>query len=164
MADDANWPGHSGGAAADTLAPGEQLLLSGLRLWASLRLADEAPQSAVRGLIATEVSDRAGAIFVALMESLERQTVRPLEVRCPGRQTCGLDEQRIIVACGVARVDMSLARGLLKPLVLQPEPVAIFARALNVVLRHEGVSLPARLCDGAPGQWSPAKLAGVTLH
>lgn len=144
------------------LTSGEQVVLAGLRLWAGLRLSGETPQPCVRKLMSEQVSDRAGAIFVALMEALERQTRRPLKIACGGCAGCGEDEQRLIVACGVSRVDMRLARALLAPLVSQPEPVAIFARALNMVLSHEGLDLPARLADGpSPPCGRPL---GATLH
>jgi hypothetical protein len=147
---------------ADALSHGEQVILAALRLWAGLRLSGEAPQPCVRRLMAEQVSDRAGAIFVALMEALERQTRRPLQIACSGCAGYGEDEQRLIVACGVARVDMRTARALLAPLVSQPEPVAIFARALNMVLAHEGLALPARL---GSGDLTPCgRPAGATLH
>ncbi|MDO8901247.1 MAG: hypothetical protein Q7V15_07830 [Phenylobacterium sp.] len=144
------------------LSGGEQVILAALRLWAGLRLSGEAPQPCVRRLMAEQVSDRAGAIFVALMEALERQTRRPLQIACGACSGCGEDEQRLIVACGVSRVDMRTARALLSPLVSQPEPVAIFARALNMVLSHEGLDLPVRMTDGPrPVCGRPA---GATLH
>lgn len=163
MADDAGVRApsiSSPGAAA--LTSGEQVILAALRLWAGLRLSGEAPQACVRQLMAAQVSDRAGAIFVAMMEALERQTRRPLQIACGACAGCGEDEQRLIVACGVARVDMRIARALLAPLVSQPEPVAIFARALNMVLSHEGLELPARLDQGAPPPCG--RPAGATLH
>lgn len=144
------------------LTNGEQVVLAALRLWAGLRLSGESPAPCVRRLMAQQVSDRAGAIFVALMEALERQTRRPLQIACGGCGGYGEDEQRLVLACGVSRVDMGIARALLAPLVSQPEPVAIFARALNMVLCHEGLDLPARLTDGSlqPCGRPP----GSTLH
>ncbi|MBU2135264.1 MAG: hypothetical protein KKA45_03595 [Alphaproteobacteria bacterium] len=148
--------------AVGELSNGEQVILAALRLWAGLRLSGETPQPCVRRLMAEQVSDRAGAIFVALMEALERQTRRPLQIACGACAGYGADEQRLIVACGVARVDMRTARALLAPLVSQPEPVAIFARALNMVLAHEGLALPARL---GSGDLTPCgRPAGATLH
>jgi hypothetical protein len=147
---------------ADALTDGEQVILAALRLWAGLRLSGEAPQTCVRQLMAQQVSDRAGAIFVALMEAVERQTRRPLQIACGACASYGEDEQRLIVACGVARVDMQTARALLAPLVSQPEPVAIFARALNMVLAHEGLALPARL--GRGGLTPCGRPVGATLH
>jgi len=163
MADDASALAQMSDSGPLGLTRGEQVLLAGLRLWAGLRLSGEAPQASVRQLMAEQVSDRAGAIFVAMMESLERQTRRPVEIRCGPCAGYAQDEQRLIVACGVSRVDMATARALLTPLVMQPEPVAIFARALNMVLSHEGLDMPARLFD-AP---FPPGLGGgpsVTLH
>lgn len=148
--------------ATDDLSDGEQVILAALRLWAGLRLSGEAPQPCVRRLMAQQVSDRAGAIFVALMEALERQTRRPLQIACGACAGYGEDEQRLIVACGVARLDMRTARALLAPLVSQPEPVAIFARALNMVLAHEGLALPARL--GGEALTPCSRPAGATLH
>ena len=149
-------------SGSEALSSGEQVILAALRLWAGLRISGDAPQACVRRMMADQVSDRAGAIFVALMESLERQTRRPLKIACNACAGCGEDEQRLIVACGVARVDMRITRALLEPLVSQPEPVAIFARALNMVLAHEGLGLPARLGEGGwPGCRRPS---GVTLH
>ena len=167
VADDAKWSNRPTEGQADRLTEGEQLLLAGLRMWVSLRLGGAEPQGPVRDMVARRVNDRAGAIFVALMEGLERQTLRPLEVRCPGCAAYGLDEQRLVVACGVARVDMSLARALLRPLVIQPEPVAIFARALNMVLRHEGLDLPTRIggsVEAGPLTAAGGVAPGVTLH
>ncbi|MFT4935566.1 MAG: hypothetical protein ACI9LT_002268 [Pseudoalteromonas distincta] len=163
MADDAAaHPRMTTSPEPAALSHGEQVILAALRLWAGLRLSGEAPQPCVRRLMGQQVSDRAGAIFVALMEALERQTRRPLQIACGACASYGEDEQRLIVACGVARVDMRTARALLAPLVSQPEPVAIFARALNMVLAHEGLALPARL---GSGHLTPCgRPAGATLH
>lgn len=150
------------------LTSGEQLVLAGCRYWASLRLAGQEPQGPVRRLISGRASDRAAALFVAMMESLEKQTRRPLDFRCGGCAGYSLDEQRLVVACGVSRVDMQTARALLTPLIHQPEPVVVFARAVNMVLAHEGLDLPARLSDaGAAAPPSPAgrnRPAGATIH
>jgi len=162
MADDAAAHVRMTAAPGAELSSGEQVILAALRLWAGLRLSGETPQPCVRRLMAEQVSDRAGAIFVALMEAVERQTRRPLQIACGGCAGYGEDEQRLIVACGVARVDMRIARALLAPLVSQPEPVAIFARALNMVLAHEGLPLPARLGDSAGAPCG--RPAGATLH
>ncbi|MGQ3017090.1 hypothetical protein [Phenylobacterium sp.] len=162
MADDAAAHVQMTEPGAGDLSNGEQVILAALRLWAGLRLSGEAPQPCVRRLMAEQVSDRAGALFVAMMEALERQTRRPLQIACGGCAGYGQDEQRLIVACGVARVDMRVARALLAPLVSQPEPVAIFARALNMVLAHEGLHLPARLESGEPIPCG--RPVGATLH
>jgi len=162
MADDAAAHVRMTEPGAGDLSNGEQVILAALRLWAGLRLSGEAPQPCVRRLMAEQVSDRAGALFVAMMEALERQTRRPLQIACGGCAGYGQDEQRLIVACGVARVDMRVARALLAPLVSQPEPVAIFARALNMVLAHEGLHLPARLESGEPIPCG--RPVGATLH
>ncbi|MBA4793743.1 hypothetical protein [Phenylobacterium sp.] len=155
-------PQHEG---PQGLTCGEQLVLAGCRYWASLRLAGQEPQGPVRSLVAARASDRAAALFVAMMESLEKQTRRPLDFRCGGCAGYSPDEQRLVVACGISRIDMQTARALLTPLVHQPEPVVVFARAVNMVLAHEGLDLPVRLSDPKP-QIRPgaARPAGATLH
>ena len=163
MADDGNWLREGDPVGSTPLTRGEVILLAALRSWAHCRLAGQAPQAEVRALVAAQISDRAAALFVALMESLERQTARPLEVRCGDCLSLAVDEQRLLVACGIARVDMGLTRAILQPLVLQPEPVAIFARALSMVMGHEGLPLPARL-GGADDGSAGLNAGRPTLH
>lgn len=149
----------------DGLTAGERLILGGCRYWASLRLAGVEPQGPVRNLVSGRASDRAAALFVAMMESLEKQTRRPLDFRCAGCAGYSMDEQRLVVACGVARIDMQTARSLLTPLIHQPEPVVVFARAVNMVLAHEGLDLPARLFEApSPAPRTTDRPTGATLH
>ena len=148
----------------DGLTAGERILLAGCRYWASLRLAGREPQGPVRSLFAARASDRAAALFVAMMESLEKQTRRPLDFRCGGCAGYSHDEQRLVTACGVSRIDMQTARALLTPLIRQPEPVVVFARAVNMVLAHEGLDLPVRLSETPPSQAPASRPPSVTLH
>ena len=140
--------------------PGERIVLDGLRCWASSRMHGEPPIVAARRVIAWRTSERVAALFVAWMQAVEEGRRRPIHIHC---RRCGgacTDEQRLILAMGVAAIDMELGETLLAPLLIDPAAVMALARALNAALSAGGLPLPARLCGG-PVRHGAAK---ATLH
>ena len=137
------------------LALSEQLVLASMRAWAKARLAGEEPRGLVASGLTQVASPRVAAALIALMEHVERHAVRSLSfhaVACPGYSG---DEQRIVVASGVADLSPGLAEQLLASLVRGSETCAILARSLNRALVQAGYPLPSRV-GGAPAE--------VTLH
>ncbi|MCX7585473.1 hypothetical protein [Phenylobacterium sp. 58.2.17] len=133
------------------LAVSEQLVLASLRAWARARMAGDDPRELVRpGL--THVSSRpVASVFVALMEHIERDARRAMEVHCIACGGYSQDEQRVVLACGVARTAPDVALQLLRPLVGAPEAPVLLARTLNVALGKAGFPLPVRLWDDEAG-------------
>ena len=133
------------------LAVSEQLVLASLRAWARARMAGDDPRELVRpGL--THVSSRPVAnVFVALMEHIERDARRAMEVHCIACGGYSQDEQRVVLACGVARTAPDVALQLLRPLVGAPEAPVLLARTLNVALGKAGFPMPVRLWDDETG-------------
>lgn len=133
------------------LAVSEQLVLASLRAWARARMAGDDPRELVRpGL--THVSSRpVASVFVALMEHIERDARRAMEVHCIACGGYSQDEQRVVLACGVARTAPDVALQLLRPLVGAPEAPVLLARTLNVALGKAGFPLPVRLWDDEIG-------------
>ncbi len=133
------------------LAVSEQLVLASLRAWARARMAGDDPRELVRpGL--THVSSRpVASVFVALMEHIERDARRAMEVHCIACGGYSQDEQRVVLACGVARTAPDVALQLLRPLVGAPEAPVLLARTLNVALGKAGFPLPVRLWDDETG-------------
>ena len=133
------------------LAVSEQLVLASLRAWARARMAGDDPRELVRpGL--THVSSRPVAnVFVALMEHIERDARRAMEVHCIACGGYSQDEQRVVLACGVARTAPDVALQLLRPLVGAPEAPVLLARTLNVALGKAGFPMPVRLWDDEAG-------------
>lgn len=131
------------------LAVSEQLVLASLRAWARARMAGDDPRELVRpGL--THVSSRPVAnVFVALMEHIERDARRAMEVHCIACGGYSQDEQRVVLACGVARAAPDVALALLRPLVGAPEASVLLARTLNVALCKAGFPMPVRMWDDA---------------
>lgn len=126
-------------------APAERLILAGLRAWALARMSREAPQERVRAAVGAVSSDAVGALFVGMMEALERHARRAFTVGCLGCGGASADEQRLVAACGLAPVAFDLGERLLAPLQTDPGPAMILARALNAALLADGLPLPARL-------------------
>ncbi len=132
------------------LAVAEQLVLASLRAWARARMCGDDPRELVRpGL--THVSSRpVASVFVAMMEHIERNALRAMEVHCIACGGYSHDEQRVVLACGVARIAPEVALQLLKPLVDAPETPVLLARTLNVALGNAGFPLPVRMWDDEP--------------
>jgi len=126
---------------------GERLLLAALRAWAFCRRDRQPAQKHVADALAAIASPRIGALFSALMISFESSSRRPIQVHCGTCPGYAEDEQRLVLACGLACADPETAIRLLEPLVSDPEPVACLARALNAALAVEGFALPFRRGD-----------------
>jgi hypothetical protein len=143
-----------------TLTPGERLVLQGLRCWAASRMRGGRPVAATWRLMAWRTSERVAALFVAWMEAVEAGGRHPIQIHCVRCAGATADEQRLILAMGVASVDMELGESLLAPLVTDCAAVMTLARALNAALASSGLPLLARLC-GAPVRH---EVAGATVH
>jgi hypothetical protein len=139
---------------------GERLLLGAMRQWAALRSADESPNRLVAQALTFRASSRVGGLFVAWMQSVESLLRRPIQVQCPVCGGISTDEQRLVVSCGLAGTASALGEELLAPLVIDPQPVMVLARALNAALRVDGYPLPVRLRDAPTDHVAEAH----TLH
>lgn len=124
---------------------GERLLLGAMRQWATLRSAGERPNRLVAQALAFRSSQRVGGLFVAWMQAVEAALRRPIQVQCPVCGGISTDEQRLVVACGLAGTATSVGEDLLEPLLTDSQPVMVLARALNAALRVDGYPLPVRL-------------------
>ncbi|MBI1683231.1 hypothetical protein [Caulobacter hibisci] len=145
----------------DGLARGERLLLWGLRTWAALRLQGRPAEAAIRSAFARSASPRTASLFLQTMMLVESDLVRPLQIQCPHCAGYGLDEQRLVTACGLAAAAPGLASRLLAPLVARPDVTAVLARALNHALALDGAPLPVRM--GEPVEDAqPLRMA--TIH
>ena len=127
----------------------ERLILAGLRAWALGRIDGSDPQGPVRDAVAAATSDQVGALFVAWMQAVEQAARRALEISCLHCRGASLDEQRLVVACGLAPVAFEAGERLLRPLLVEARPAMVLARALNRALGAAGLPLPARL-EGQP--------------
>lgn len=141
-------PGPSG------LFDGERLILAGLRAWGRCRCDGEPAEKHVRPALAAVSSERAAALFAALLQSLEQDSRRPVQLHCGSGRGYSPDEQRLVLACGVAAAAPEVARRLLEPLARQPEALTVLARALGGALAADGLALPVRLA-GSPGLERP---------
>jgi hypothetical protein len=143
-----------------TLSPGERLLLASLRDWARRRIGDERPIGRVAATLAFRSSDRVAALFVAWIQAIERVLRRPVQITCPQCGGVSIDEQRLIVSCGLASAAFQVGEQLLEPLLIDTQSVMVLGRALNAALAAEGLDLPVR--------WAAASLQGgvdrPTLH
>jgi hypothetical protein len=124
---------------------GERLLLGAMRQWASLRSAGERPNRTVAQTLAFRSSNRVAGLFIAWMQSVEASLRRPIQVECPVCGGISTDEQRLVVACGLAGTAPHVGEDLLEPLLIDAQPVMTLARALNAALRADGYPLPVRL-------------------
>lgn len=129
------------------LAVSEQLVLASLRAWARARMCGEDPRELVRPGLTHVSSKPVASVFVALMEHVERNALRSMEVHCVACGGYSRDEQRVVLACGVARCAPDVALQLLRPLVAQPEAPVLLARTLNVALCNAGFPMPVRMWD-----------------
>lgn len=139
------------------LALSEQLVLAGLRCWARARMSGQDPRDLVRPSLTHLASKPTASVFVALMERIEGDTRRAMQVHCVACQGYSEDEQRVVLACGVSRTAPDVALQLLSPLVKAPEAPVLLARTLNVALAKAGYRLPIRL-------WDDENAAAATLH
>ncbi|MDP3745492.1 MAG: hypothetical protein Q8Q88_00445 [Phenylobacterium sp.] len=129
------------------LALSEQLVLAGLRAWARARMAGEEPRALIRPGLTHVASKSVASMFVAMMESIERDAARSMQVHCVACGGYSHDEQRVVLACGLANMAPDVAVRLLAPLVRSPEAPALLARTLNVALCKAGYPLPVRMWD-----------------
>jgi hypothetical protein len=127
---------------------GERLVLAGLRAWGHARLSGPLPQGVVRPALSFCASERVATLFTAFMEAVEVAALRPIEIQCLHCNGLSLDEQRLVVACGIAPVAFDLGRKVLEPMLRDTETPLVLARCLNGALAAEGLFLPARLMDG----------------
>jgi hypothetical protein len=140
------------------LSLGEQLVLAGLRTWARARMAGDEPRCLIRPGLTHVASKPVAAVFTAMMEHIERDATRPMQIHCVACAGYSEDEQRVVLACGVARASLGAAFDLLRPLVTSPEAPVLLARTLNVALANAGYPLPVRLWD------DEALLVPATIH
>lgn len=127
------------------LALSEQLVLAGLRCWARARMAGQDPQSLVRPSLTHVASKPVAMVFVAMMERIERDAARAMQVHCVACRGYSHDEQRLVLACGLAAAEPEIAMRLLSPLVKAPEAPVLLARTLNVALGNAGYPMPVRM-------------------
>jgi hypothetical protein len=133
---------------AAELAPAERLLIFGVRAWLEADEDAEGDRMAVAQAIGRHSSARTAAVFCAWMETVEMCRLRPLSAECAHCGGVGQDVQRLVVACGLATVDVDLGARLIEPLVCETETVMTLARSLNAALAACGSPLPARF--GSP--------------
>lgn len=129
------------------LALSEQLVLAGLRAWARARIQGEEPRTLVRPSLVHVASKPVATVFVAMMEAIEREAARAMQIHCVACGGYSHDEQRVVLACGLARVAPDLAMGLLGPLVKACEAPVLLARTLNIALGEAGYPMPVRIWD-----------------
>jgi hypothetical protein len=94
------------------------------------------------------------------MQAVEDACRRPIQIHCRHCAGASTDEQRLIVATGMAPVDPNLGEALLAPLLYDAGAVMTLARALNAALTASGLPLPSRL----GGDLVQHEAAKVTLH
>ena len=146
------------------MTAGERLLVGAVIVWAAARRGRQTPNRAVADVLAQRAGPRVAALFVAWIQSVEAACLRPMETECPGCGGVGLDLQRLVVACGVAPVDMDVGEQLLAPLVSDPAGVMTLARGLNAAMAQAGWPLPARLHSPAEPCGAPAATHDQTFH
>ena len=140
------------------LSLGEQLVLAGLRTWARARMAGDEPRCLIRPGLTHVASKPVASVFTAMMEHIEREATRAMQIHCVACSGYSEDEQRVVLACGVARASLGAAFDLMRPLVNAPEAPVLLARTLNVALGDAGYPLPVRLWD------DEALLVPATIH
>jgi hypothetical protein len=133
------------GPAGLTLS--EQLVLAGLRAWARARMEGEEPRALIRPSLIHVASRPVATVFVAMMESIEREAARAMQIHCVACSGYSQDEQRVVLACGVAQAAPEVAMQLLGPLVKACEAPFLLARTLNVALANAGYPMPVRMWD-----------------
>lgn len=136
--------------------PGEKLVIQAMRSWASLRSAGERPNMMVSRALSFRASQRVAALFVAWLQAVETASRRPIRMQCPSCGGPSTDEQRLVVALGLAPAAFELGERLLEPLLNETRPTMVLGRALNSALAAAGFPLPVRLSD--------PPIAPPTLH
>lgn len=139
------------------LALSEQLVLAGLRTWARARMVGEEPRALIRPSLTHVASRPVASVFVAMMESIEREAARAMQVHCVACGGYSHDEQRVVLACGLARVAPDVSMQLQGPLVKQREAPVLLARTLNIALGNAGFPMPVRM-------WDDEACPAATLH
>lgn len=129
------------------LALSEQLILAGLRTWARARMEGEEPRALIRPSLTHVASRPVASVFVAMMETIEREAARAMQVHCVACGGYSYDEQRVVLACGLARAAPDIAMQLLGPLVKSCKAPVLLARTLNVALDNAGFPMPVRMWD-----------------
>lgn len=129
------------------LALSEQLILAGLRTWARARMAGDEPRALIRPSLTHVASRPVASVFVAMMETIEREAARAMQVHCVACGGYSYDEQRVVLACGLARAAPDIAMQLLGPLVKSCKAPVLLARTLNVALDNAGFPMPVRMWD-----------------
>ncbi len=141
------------------LAPAEQLLFCSLRAWLAAREAGEGCTRVVAQSLGWRTSPRAGALFAAWAQAIDASRRRPLHAECPRCGGLSPDLQRLVVACGLAPVDLEVGATLLEPLVTETECAMVLARSLNAALAEAGWPLPARIgSEGVASAGPPRQL------
>lgn len=138
------------------LALSEQLVLAALRTWARARMVGDEPRALIAPSLTHVASRPVASVFVAMMERIEREAARAMQVHCVACSGYSHDEQRVVLACGLARVAPDVAMQLLTPLVRTCEAPMLLARTLNIALGNAGFPMPVRMWDGEE--------APATLH
>lgn len=124
---------------------GERLILAGLRAWGHARLSGPQQSLVVQSALSVCASERVATFFAAFMEAVEATALRPIQIGCPHCDGLSMDEQRLIVACGISPVAFDLGQKVLAPILRDTETALVLARSLNGALAAEGLYLPARL-------------------
>lgn len=132
------------------LALSEQLVLAGLRAWGRARMEGEEPRALIGPSLTHVASRPVATVFVSMMEAIEREATRRMQIHCIACAGYSQDEQRVVLACGLARTAPELAGGLLGPLVRACGAPVLLARGLNIALANAGYPMPERLWDEAP--------------
>ncbi|MFC3079833.1 hypothetical protein ACFODL_17160 [Phenylobacterium terrae] len=139
--------------SADRLEPGERLLIAALQAWLS-----DGSATSLRTLgkvMAWRTSPRVAALFLGWVHAMDAARLRPIEATCRHCGGASQDVQRLVVACGLAPVDLDLGERLIAPLVSEATSVMVLARALNAALAQAGWPLPARLGVQDPSHEQP---------
>ncbi|MDP3173493.1 MAG: hypothetical protein Q8M88_03555 [Phenylobacterium sp.] len=152
---------------------GEKLLLFAIRGWAAMRQAGERPHDQLAAAIAQRASSRTAALFIAWIQAVESASRRPIRIQCACCGGMSNDEQRLVLATGVAPIAMDMGERLLEPITLDAREVMVLGRALGASLAAAGLPLPARLTDEvdddkgtvhADHTWNGPAPVRATLH
>jgi hypothetical protein len=132
---------------SDALTPAEKLLIVSLRAWSTVRRQGRSPHALIAPALARRTSARAAAMFAAWVQAVEAAARRPLRPDCDCCGGAPVDLQRLVVACGLAPLDLDLGAEILAPVVHDAEAVMVLARSLNGALADCGWRLPVRLSE-----------------
>ena len=109
----------------------------------------EEPRALIRPSLTHVASRPVASVFVAMMETIEREAARAMQVHCVACGGYSYDEQRVVLACGLAREAPEVAMQLLGPLVKSYKTPVLLARTLNIALDNAGFPMPVRMWDDA---------------